>query len=97
MGSSTKKKYDGSFKAKVVLESIKAEKTLAELAGQYQVHPSQIMKWKKQVMEGLAGIFDGKCERKDAEADELASKLYQEIGRLKVELDWLKKKSLLVR
>jgi len=86
-----RKRRSAAFKANVALEAIRGERTTNELAGRYQVHPSQIAKWKKQALAGLPGVFaDGRRKgREDEEA--LKARLYQEIGQLKVELDFLKK------
>ena len=83
-----RRNHSAAFKAKVALAAAKGDKTIAELASQYEVHPSQIAKWKKQLLESLPEIFS--C-RQNQEA--LTAQLYQQIGQLKVELDWLKKKS----
>lgn len=91
-----KKTYEGVFKAKVAIEAIKGEKTLAEIASHYQVHPNQITKWKKQALEILAKSFNGKRKKADLTGEQKESELYQQIGQLKVELDWLKKKSQLL-
>lgn len=91
-----RKRYDGSFKARVALEAVKGERTMAELAAVYGVHPNQISKWKKQALDELPRIFSGRYEKKEAQGKELIDQLYQEIGRLKVELDWLKKKAGLI-
>ncbi len=89
-----RKQYGNEFKAKVVLEVIKGQKTLAEISSHYRVHPSQIMKWKKKVIEALPELFkNGNGKRASTDDDALIAELYQQIGRLKVELDWLKKKS----
>ncbi len=85
-----RKKHLAKFKAKVAIEAIKATRTVSELAGAYSVHPSQIHSWKRQVLEGLAKVFDSNNVTKQ---EDISTKLYEEIGRLKVELDWLKKKS----
>lgn len=87
-----RKRYDARFKAKVALEAIRGERTLAEIASEYGVHPNQITKWKKKVVEDLPDVFSGRQERKDLQSKELIAQLYQQIGQLKVELDWLKKK-----
>jgi transposase-like protein len=91
-----RKRYDASFKARVALEAIRGERTVAESAAAYGVHPNRISKWKKQALDELPRIFSGKYEKREAEGKELADQLYQQIGRLKVELDWLKKKAGLV-
>ena len=85
-----RKRHPGKFKA-VAVEAIKGMRTVSELAAAYSVHPSQIHCWKKQAMEGLPDVFDGSKSPKQEE--DISAKLYEEIGRLKVELDWLKKKS----
>ena len=90
---SKRRNHSAQFKAKVALAAAKGDKTIAELAGQYEVHPNQITKWKKQLIESLPEIFS-RCRQKDRRRqDELTEHLYQQIGQLKVELDWLKKKS----
>jgi len=90
---SQRKRYDASFKAKVALEAIKGDSTVAELAGEYGLHPAQISTWKKQALEGLPGVMSDK-RGKDAKAQEdKEDRLYRKIGQLEVELDWLKKKS----
>ncbi len=88
-----RKNYSSKFKKQVALESIKEMKTISELATEYGVHPNQISLWKKQLIEGVEDIFSTKRKRGDNKIAENESKLYEEIGRLKVELDWLKKKS----
>jgi putative transposase len=88
-----RKSYSGDFKAKVALEAVKGERSLSELASRYEVHPNQIRTWKKQLITGLPDIFPERRRRKDENDEGVKAKLYEEIGRLKVELDWLKKKS----
>ena len=88
-----RKRYDGSFKARVALEAIRGDRTMAEIAAAYGVHPNQISKWKKQALDELPKIFSGRYEKTEAQGKELTDQLYQQIGRLKVELDWLKKKA----
>ena len=90
--ATTRKQYSPKFKAKVAVEAIRGERTLTQLASQYHVHPIQVGQWRKTALEQMAEVFvDGrKQERADGDADKGA--LYEQIGRLKVELDWLKKK-----
>jgi len=88
-----RKRYDATFRAKVALEAVKGEKTLAELSSQFGVHPNQIRKWRKQLLECLPELFTDRRKKKERDHEELVSELYRQIGQLKVELDWLKKKS----
>ena len=87
-----RKTHSGEFKAKVALEAIKGERTLNELAGQYEVHPTQIVQWKQRLVAGATDVFTGGVEHDAAREAELRDRLYQQIGQMKVELDWLKKK-----
>ena len=80
------------FKAKVALAALRGDMTLNEVAAKYEVHANQVSNWKKQLLEASKDFFsDGRVHRKQDE-EELVARLYQEIGQLKVELDWLKKK-----
>jgi len=90
--ATTRKQYSPKFKAKVAVEAIKGERTMSQMASQFGVHPVQIGQWRRAALEHLAEIFvDGrKRPRSGVEVEKDA--LYEEIGRLKVELDWLKKK-----
>ena len=86
---------NASFKAKVALAAVKEVKTVSELASQYGVHPTQIHQWKRQLMERAEEIFNTPktAGRNGEEQEALQAKLYEEIGRLKVELEWVKKKA----
>ena len=75
------------------MAAAKGDKTIAELASEFVVHPTQIAQWKKQLLESTTEIFSRGRQREKANQDELTSELYRQIGQLKVELDWLKKKS----
>ena len=88
--ATTRKRYSGEFKAEVALAAIRGERTINELAAEYGVHPAQIMQWKKIAQEELPGIFTQRWNGKEEE--ELKAALYQQIGQLKVELDWVKKR-----
>ena len=87
-----RKRYSAEFKAKVALEALKEQKTLSELSNQYQIHSVQISNWKKQLLDGSALIFKNSKNNNQKKQQNLEAHLYQEIGRLKIELDWLKKK-----
>ena len=87
-----RKKYSAEFKSRVALEALKGDRTINEIASEYEVHPNQISLWKKQLKEGLPDVFTDKNNKVSKDHEKLEAKLYQEIGRLKVELDWLKKK-----
>ena len=86
-----KKRYTAAFKSKVALEALKGQKTLSEIASEYGIHPNQASQWKRQLRDGIETVFKDRSRSKRSEEKE-KDKLYQEIGRLKVELDWLKKK-----
>src|SRR5947209_991226 len=86
-----RKRYSGEDKTRVVIEAIKGQKTLNELAAEYGVHPSQITQWKKQALEEISTGFSGGRARSERSEEALVASLYQEIGQLKMELDWLKK------
>jgi transposase-like protein len=87
-----RKKHSGAFKAKVALEAVKAGRTLNELAGHFEIHPSQVVQWKQQLVAGASDLFSGGRDRDAAQEAQLRDRLYQQIGQMKVELDWLKKK-----
>jgi putative transposase len=81
-----------SFKAKVAFEAIRERKTVSEIAQQHSVHPTQIHQWKKYLLENGEELFeDGRTKRKKDDSQESVSELYEQIGRLKMELEWLKK------
>jgi len=88
-----RKNYQADFKAKVALEAVRGRLTINEISKQFGIHPNQISKWKKQFLESLPQIFDNSKKPSTEQDDELVNQLYQQIGQMKVELDWLKKKS----
>lgn len=81
------------FKAKVALAALKGDRTVNELAGQFDVHSTLIHAWKKQLLEGAEAIFSGPARPASADAEARQTELFEQIGRLKMELEWLKKKS----
>jgi putative transposase len=84
--------YTASFKAKVALAASRGDKTLSELASKFSLHANQISKWKSQLLEGAEELFrDGRRQERD-ESEASTSELYEQIGRLKMEVEWLKKK-----
>ena len=85
----SRRKHNPSFKARVALEAIKGDETIAELAGRFEVPPGQIRKWRKSLTEGAAGIFGEDQSRKKKDDASLIAQLYQQIGQLKVEKDFL--------
>lgn len=87
-----RKNYSNEFKAKVAIEAIKGDKTIAELAAQYEVHPNQISKWKQQCLENMSMAFEKPHKKDKPEPD--TDKLYKQIGQLTVENEFLKKKHL---
>jgi len=88
-----RRRFSAEFKAKVALAALRNEKTTAELASEFDVHPNQISQWKKQLLDSLPEVFGRRREQDVQQQQELVERLYQQIGQLKVELDWLKKKS----
>jgi transposase-like protein len=84
--------HSPEFKAKVVLAALKGDRTLSELGSAYEVHPIQISQWKKQAVAALPQMFGTRRDREAEDHDALKAALFQEIGKLTVELEWLKKK-----
>jgi transposase-like protein len=85
------KRHSAQFKFKVALEAAKGTKTLTELASQYGLHPSQISEWKQQLLQDGPSVFSTQTARQQREQEALQTELYEQIGRLKMELEWLKK------
>jgi transposase len=94
MEQSSRRKFSPAFKAKVVLEALRERRTLEEIARQYELHPNQITQWKKQATEQLSQVFERGSQSGKPESEDQSEKLYAQIGQLKVENDWLKKKLL---
>ena len=87
------KRHNAQFKFTVALEAAKGTKTLTELASQYGLHPSQISEWKQQLLQDGPSVFSTQTARQQREQEALQTELYEQIGRLKMELEWLKKKA----
>jgi putative transposase len=81
------------LKAQVALAAIKGDKTISELASLHGVHPTLVHGWKKQLLDGVTDIFHNGVQTSTAEHEALQAQLYEQIGRLQTELDWLKKKA----
>jgi transposase len=88
-----RKRHDVAFKAKVGLEALKGIKTLAEIAQEYEVHPTQISQWKTIVLERLPEVFTRGPTAEVKQAEREVARLHEKVGELTMELDWLKKKS----
>jgi transposase len=86
-------RYSKEFKVRVALDALKGQKTAAELASEYEVHVSQINTWKKQALEALPEVFGRGQAREEEQREAERDRLYQQIGKLQVEVDWLKKKT----
>jgi len=88
-----RKRYGADFKFRVALEAAKGQKTLNELASEHGVHPNQISTWKRQLLDGGAGIFSQNGGQKPRDQEAVQGELFEQIGRLKMELEWVKKKA----
>jgi len=84
--------FKAEFKSKIALEAIKGLQSVAEIASKHKLHPNQIVQWKNQLIKDAEVIFDKNINIKEIESDDLVKKLYEEIGRLKMELSWFEKK-----
>jgi putative transposase len=91
MAENMRKNHDAAFKARVALEALKGDRTMAELSSEYGVHPNQIRQWRQKLVDELPGVFSDRRQKNDKEVEEVTAELYRQIGQLKVELDWLKK------
>jgi putative transposase len=88
-----RKSHTAAFKAQVALAAVKGDKTVSELASVHGVHPTLVHTWKKQLLNSAEEIFQSGPQTSSAEHEALQAQLYEQIGRLKTELDWLKKKA----
>lgn len=93
--ASKRRKFNPSFKARVALDSLKERESLAQLAAKHGVHANQISKWKKELLESAPAVFEGKAgKQRDAEREREQSQLFEKIGRVEMENEWLRKKLL---
>ena len=90
--SRQRRRFSSAIKVRVAIEAIKGHRSVAELAGEHQVHPSQITQWKKQLLDSAEQFFSDRRVTEKKDQEELLAKLSQQIGQMKVELDWLQKK-----
>jgi transposase len=88
-----RKNHTAAFKAQVALAALKGDKTVNELAGQFAVHPTLIHTWKKHLLQGAEGLFANGAKAAAVDAEVVQAELFEQIGRLKMELEWLKKKA----
>jgi len=89
----TRKSYDSCLKVQIALEALKNQRTIAQIASEYGVHPNMVTQWKQRLLNELPDIFNNKHQKNKQDNETLQAELYRQIGQLKVELDWLKKKS----
>ena len=89
----TRKHYDNRLKDQIALEALRNQRTIVQIASEYGVHPNLVTQWKQRVLEELPDIFASKREKNKQDNEALQAELYRQIGQLKVELDWLKKKA----
>ena len=87
-----RRKFSSALKGRVAIEAIKGHRSVSELAGEHQVHPGQITQWKKRLLASAEQLFSDRRVSEQKDQEELLAKLYQQIGHMKVELDWLQKK-----
>ncbi|MCP4609617.1 MAG: transposase [Planctomycetes bacterium] len=87
-----RRKFSAKLKAKIALEALKGDRPLNKIASEYGVHPNQITKWKKQLLEGASDVFSGKQKRTEEDWEAEKEKLFAQIGQLQYENNWVKKK-----
>ena len=91
--SKGRKSHTAAFKGQVALAAIKGDRTVAELSSHFGVHATMIHAWKKQLLDNVSGLFERGTKSTEADHEAVEAQLYEQIGRLKTELDWLKKKA----
>ena len=92
MKTRQRRNFSAEMKSRIALEAIKGQKTIQEIASHYGVHPNQVTNWKRQAIEGLSSVFADRRSRPDTSEEAIKAELYQQIGEMKMELDWLKKR-----
>jgi transposase-like protein len=97
MVRSMRKSHDAAYKARVALEALRGEKTMAQISSEYSVHVNQIRQWRQKLLDEMPQVFSDRRRQQDKESEEMTSELYRQIGQLKVEVEWLKKKSLMLQ
>lgn len=88
-----RKTFTSGFKAKVAIAALKGQQTTNEIAAEFGVHPTQVNAWKKQLLESSSDVFGKGRQKREADFEEERERLYSQIGKLKVEVDWMKKKT----
>ena len=88
----TRRKFSSHFKAKVAVAALNNTKTLTELSEEFEIHPVQISKWKSELLKNANGVFTGEKRSQESKDEKKVDELYRQIGQLKVENDWIKKK-----
>jgi putative transposase len=91
--SKQRRRFSADYKFRVALEAAKSQQTIGELAGKYSLHPNQISQWKRQLLTDGAEVFARNGSQAQQEQEAMQAELYEQIGRLKMELEWLKKKA----
>ena len=97
MDRNMRRGHDAAFKARVALEALKGEKTMAQLSSEFGVHTNQIRQWRDKLLKEVPNVFSDRRRKQEKEGEEMTSELYRQIGQLKVELEWLKKKALMLQ
>jgi transposase-like protein len=91
--SKKRRRFSAEYKFRVALEAAQGQQTIGELASRHNLHPTQISQWKRQLLAGGADVFNGNGAKEQANQEVVQAELYEQIGRLKMELEWLKKKA----